>query len=76
MTRAPPSFCSSADNIRRSRIDVMMRAKLARELLFVITTIDRHGLETHLSRVLNSEMAQSADAVNCDDVSSASTRVA
>src|SRR5215213_9353517 len=54
----------------------MMRTQLLRERLFVVTAVDRDGLEAHLSRVLNTEMAQSTDAVNCDHISSPSTRVA
>src|SRR6185503_16634345 len=52
-----------------------MRAQLLRERLFVVPAVDRYGLKAHLSRVLNAEMAQPADTVNCDDVSSASARV-
>src|SRR5690348_11922805 len=54
----------------------MMRAQLLRERLLIVTTIDRYRLKTHLARVLNAEMAQSADAVNCDHISRASTGVA
>src|SRR5215213_9914055 len=53
-----------------------MRAELSRKFLFVVAAVDRDGLKTHLSRVLNTEMAESADAVNGDDVSSTRTRVA
>src|SRR6185503_13642888 len=53
-----------------------MRAELARERLFVVAAIDRHRLKSHSPRVLNSEMAQSADAVNRDYISRPSTGVA
>src|SRR6185369_2592502 len=57
-------------------IDVLMSAQLLRECLFVVTAIDCDSLKSHLPCVLNSEMAETADAVNCHHVSSASTRVA
>src|SRR5512132_84419 len=53
----------------------MMRAQLLRERLFVVTSIDSYGLKPHPSRILNAEMAQPADTMNCDYVSGASTRV-
>src|SRR5690242_10239405 len=53
-----------------------MRAELLCECLLVVAAVDRHSLKTHLSCVLDAEMAQSADAVNRNDVSSASTGVA
>src|SRR5215213_10000114 len=53
-----------------------MRAELSRKLLFVVAAVNRDGLKAHLSRVLNTEVAESADAVNGDDISATSTRVA
>jgi hypothetical protein len=49
-----------------------MRAELLRERLFVVTSVDSNRLKSHSSRVLNSKMAQAADAVYCHDVSGAS----
>src|ERR1051325_718005 len=53
----------------------MMRAQLLRERLFVIAAVDRNSLKTHLSRVLNNEMAYPTDTVNCDYISSTSAGV-
>jgi hypothetical protein len=52
-----------------------MRAQLLRERLFVVAAVDRDRFKPHLSRVLNTEMAQSTDTVNCDNVSGPSTSV-
>src|SRR5829696_7957498 len=49
----------------------MMCAQLSCQRFLIIPTIHRNRLEAHLPRVLNSEMTEPADAVNCDDVSRA-----
>src|SRR6185295_4473142 len=53
-----------------------MRTELLRECFFVVTAVDCDSPKSHLSSVLNTEMAQAADTVNRDEVSCASTGVA
>jgi hypothetical protein len=42
-------------------------------MLLVLSPAKRHGLESHLPRVLNAEMSQSADAVHRHHVAAART---
>ena len=57
--------------VLRRRIDVMMRAELSRQRLFVIPAIDRDRLESHPTRILDTEMSESANTVHCDNLSGA-----
>src|SRR5215203_4763265 len=52
-----------------------MCAEFLRELLFVGSSVYSYRFKTHLSRVLNPQVAQPADAVNCDYVSCPRARV-
>src|SRR5438552_18469188 len=45
-----------------------MRAKFFSERLFVFAAAERNCLKSHLSRVLHTEAAESADALNGDDI--------
>src|SRR2546428_8656640 len=53
-----------------------MCAQFARQRFLVVSSVDGHRLEAHLPRVLNSQMPQSANTVDRDDLSSARAGVA
>ena len=57
-------------------INVMVRAQFSRQRFLVLASADRHGLESHLPRVLNTEMSQSADAVHGDHIAAARAGIA
>src|SRR5262245_8291787 len=42
----------------------MMRSELLRHLLLVLAAAERHGLESHPTRVLQTEMTETADALH------------
>jgi len=50
-------------------------AEFLRQRLFVFASTQRHGLNTHLSRVLHTEMSESADPLHGNDVTDARTRI-
>ena len=45
-----------------------MRAQLLRQWFLVLPTADRDRVESHLARVLDAKMSESADAMHRDDV--------
>ena len=49
----------------------MMRTQFLRQRFFVLSSAERHGLESHLPCILNSQMSQSADAVHRHQVAAA-----
>jgi hypothetical protein len=51
-------------------------AQLSSEGFFVFASADGESAEAHLSRILDSQMAKSADALNGDQIASARARVA
>src|ERR1700675_1834688 len=53
-----------------------MRAQLRRQLFFIFSATEREGIKPQLTRVLNPEMSQSADAVDRDYVAAPRTRIA
>src|SRR5437870_3348873 len=54
----------------------MMRAEFFRQRFFLFTSAERDGLESHLPRILNSEMSQTADAVHGHEFAAARPRMA
>ena len=68
ITFAPPSFCSSAAGILRLIVDVIVRAQLPGEWLFVFAARDGDGFAAHLRRELYGEMAEAADADHSDQI--------
>src|SRR5690242_8653190 len=53
-----------------------MSAQFLRQRFFVVAATDGDGVKAHLAGVLNSEMAQAADALDCDEVSGARSGIA
>src|SRR5579864_4719065 len=51
----------------RSTVDVFVRPELLRELLRFPTETNGDALKSHLSRVLNPEVTESADALDRDE---------
>src|SRR5205823_1204733 len=49
-------------------VDIVLRAERARQLLLVPTAIDRHGTQTLARGKLNGQMAESAHAMNGDQI--------
>src|SRR5436190_1828316 len=45
-----------------------MCAEFLGERFFVFAATERHGLESHLSRILNAEMSKAADALDGNNV--------
>src|SRR6266516_3756259 len=53
-----------------------MCTQFFRKRLFVLASAERDGIESHLPRILNSEMSQSADAVHGHNFAAARPRIA
>ena len=62
--------------ILNGTVYVGVGAELFGERPLVRTARDRHGLESHLYRELHSEVPQTADAKNCDEIAGARAAVA
>src|SRR6266568_2971761 len=54
----------------------MMRAQFFRERLFVFPATKRHGFESHSPRVLDTEMSESADSLDRNNVTGPRARIA
>ena len=68
MTFAPPSFMQFGRGILRFIVDVILRAQLPGQWLFVLAARDGNGFAAHLRGELYREMAQPADADHGDQI--------
>ena len=80
-SRLALTFCTATllqfrPRIRSVRINVIVRAEFFRQRFFVLPPANRHRHKSHLPRILESEMSQSADAMHRDHVATARARIA
>ncbi len=64
MTLAPPSACRACAGSLAALVDVVMSTQFLCQFGLVGTTGNGHHLESHVPGILDSQMAQAADAEN------------